>query len=704
MELKKLLKPRSLAVVGVSERDTLGGLTAKMLVSYSGDRMADVYFINPKYESLLGYKCYPSLSSLPEEIDLVIIATPKETVEGLLKEAHGKGARGAVVYASGYGETGKPEDREDEKRLIQLCRELDMALMGPNCAGYLNFVDRVFSFGFMVDASGEQGKVGLAAQSGQICMSMLDSPKTSFSYMISSGNSKVVSVEEYLNFLVDDDDTKVVAAYLEGVGNPRLFIDVLIKASKKRKPVVILKAGGSEKGARVASSHTGSMAGSSAAFDALFRKYGAIRVNDMEELIGVSSALAAMPSLPRKNAVSAVNASGGETAISADAGSLYGMEFPDFEPETIEKLKKILPDYATPQNPLDTTAMICYDADVYKSALEAVAADKNIELIIIGYTIVEDEKTADPSMYTMTEGIEKFMASGNKKPVLMMPYVESGRVSAIVKRLNQAGVPVLPPPMYAYSCIRHIMTYAAWLKTRESRTFDTALPMRHDGKRRALSELESKKFLMEYGINCGTGYLAKNRGEALKYAEKTGYPLVMKIESADILHKSDAGAVRLNIETPEQVCTSFDEIMDNARAYKPNAEINGVLIQKMLRQGTEIIIGVTVDEQFGPMVLVGFGGIYVELFKDVALYPAPLNKAEALEMIHTLKASKLFYGFRNAPELDADALAETLVSVGRFAADNKDRLLELDINPLFVYEKGEGVAAADALLVFRDRV
>ncbi len=701
MDVNKLLRPKKIAIIGASEKENLGGLTVRMFIDRCQARWDDVYLVNPKRDKIFNKKCYHSVSELPEKIDLVVIATPKSTVEELLRESVKKGAKAAVVYASGYGETGNQNDIADEESLKKLCIELDIALMGPNCAGYINFVDRVFPFGFIVPTRDKPGKVGLIAQSGQVCMSLLDSPKADYSYLISCGNSKIVKIEDYLEFLVNDAATKVVAAYIEGITQPDKFVKVLKKAVKIKKPVVILKAGRSEKAAKIAASHTGSMSGSDKSYDALFRKYGVIRVADMEELVGVSSALSAMPTLPKKNAFASVSASGGETTISADVSSLFGLNFPDFEIETIEKLKNILPSYSTPRNPLDTTAMVCYDPDIYASVLDTVLSDVNVEMLVIGFTIGANEDNVEPSVEAMTKGIEQFMASGNTKPVAILPFIESGRAQKYIYRLAEAGVPVLPPPIYAYKIIKYILEYSLWLQKSSIRTLSIASPNNYDGDRVALSEHESKKLLKDYGVNVSNEAIATSSEQAVKLANEIGYPIVMKIESSDILHKSDAGGVKLNVKNAEEVEKYYSEILENAKAYKADAKINGVLVQEMLPKGMEVIIGVNTDPQFGPMVLFGTGGIFVEVFKDVSLYSVPFGRAEALEMINSLKSSKMFYGYRGQDELDVDALADTLVAVSNFAVDNKDTLLEMDINPLFVYPKGSGVSAADGLIVLK---
>jgi acetyltransferase len=700
MNLNKLLRPKKVAIVGASEKENLGGFAVRMMMEHGKARYDDFYLVNPGRDRVFDKECYHSLGELPEDIDMVMVATPKYTVEAILKDAHAKGAGGAVVFASGYGETGKPEDIEAERSLKALCKELDMALMGPNCAGYMNFVDEMLAMGFLTTTREKPGKVGLISQSGMICTLLLDSDKVDFSYVISCGNSKIVEVVDYMDFLVDDEDTKVIASYIEGISDAGKFVKVLEKAAKKKKPVVLLKVGRSPEGEKAAASHTGSLSGSDKSFEAIFDKFGVIRVDDLEDLAGVSNMFATLDKLPTGSSVVSVNGSGGETGISSDVGFQYGIDYPKFSEETKRELGKALPDYATINNPLDTTATICYDTDIFAESMEIIAGDPAFDLVVVGITVV-DELT-DLCVKHMSEGLAKYKADNEcSKPVIVVPAVESGRMREYVDMLRHAGIPVMPPTYYAYKHIKMLLDYVSWQASSEKRTFEVAIPDNLSGDSMALSEHDSKEMLAEYGVPVPPEMIAKSEIEAVGYAKEIGYPIVMKIESSDILHKSDAGGVKLNINTDEAAKDNFSLIMDNAKAYDPEARINGILMQKMLPKGMEVIIGVNNDPTFGPMVLLGLGGVFVELFKDVALYPAPFGMEEAKMMIDSLKASKMFYGFRGDAPKDVEALAETLVKVSKFAVEKKDSLVELDINPLFVYEKGKGVAAADGLIVVK---
>ena len=698
MNLNKLLKPTSVAVIGASEKEGFGGDVCRNILSYVEDR-SHVYFIHPKRDSVFGVPCYKSISDIPENVDLMVICTSQKTVIPLLQEGAKKGVGGAVVFASGYGEVGTAEGKQNEAELIAAAKELDIAVMGPNCAGFVNYIDNVQAFAFISAKRDRKGSVGVVSQSGQLCLSMMDDPGMRFSYNISAGNGKIVQMEDYMDFLVDDEDTKVVSIYIEGVKNTDKFAAVLKKAAEKRKPVVILKAGRSAKGGAIAASHTGSLSGSDASFDAVLKKFGAIRVDDLEELIAMSLMLSTMKRMPEKATFASMNLSGGETGICADVGSLNGIEYPDFTEETLKKLKEQLPSYASPNNPLDMTASLSYDADLYAGALRTVMDDPNIGMVLIGYTLLLE--IADPCIHYMYKGIEKVVQEkgGNCKPIAMIPFAENTRNPEYQEKLFQIGVPVLPPPVYAFKLLRHLADFIAYEP--ETKTLELAVGHPKSEETQALSEHESKQELKVYGVPVPDEVIVTSKEEAAQFAKNHPGPLVMKVESADILHKSDVGGVKLNVCGPEAAEKAYEEIMESVTAKRPDAHINGILTVPMLDAGVEIIIGVNNDPQFGPMIMVGMGGVFVEVFKDVALYPAPLKEEEALEMLKSLKSFKLLNGYRGTEKCDIKALCQTIVAISNYAQANKDVLKELDINPLFVYPEGKGVGVADALIVKR---
>ena len=696
MDLTKLLKPKSVAVIGASEKEGFGGDVCRNILTYMEDR-SHVYFIHPKRDQVFGVPCYKSVSDVPGNVDMMVICTSQKTVIPLLREGAAKGCGGAVVFASGYGEVGTDQGRANEKELMDTAKELGIAVMGPNCAGFVNYVDNVQAFAFISDKRDRKGSVGVVSQSGQLCLSLMDCPGMRFSYSISAGNGKIVQMEDYMDFLVEDENTRVVSVYIEGVKNADKFAAVLKKAADKRKPVVILKAGRSAKGGAIAASHTGSLSGSDAAFDAVLKKFGAIRVDDLEELMAMSLMLSTLKQMPKQATFASMNLSGGETGICADVGSLNGIEYPDFAEETLASLKEQLPSYASPNNPLDMTASLSYDADLYAGALRTVMDDPNIGMVLIGYTLLLD--IADPAIHYMYEGIEKVVKEkgDNCKPIAMIPFAENTRNPEYQEKLFNIGVPVLPPTVYAFKILRHLADFISY--TPDNKSLSLAVGQKKSNETYALSEHDSKKELGAYGVPVPKEVIVTSAEEAAEFVKNTEEALVMKVESADILHKSDVGGVKLNIHGPEEAVQAYNEIMDSVSSKRPDAKINGILTVPMLKSGVEMIIGVNNDPQFGPMVMVGMGGVFVEVFRDVALYPAPISKAEALDMLRSLKSFKLLNGYRGGAKCDIDALCDTIVSIADFASANRDTLKELDINPLFVYPEGEGVGVADALVV-----
>ncbi|SHD77666.1 acetate--CoA ligase family protein [Schnuerera ultunensis] len=698
MNISNLLQPKKIAVIGASERGgSFGGDTCRNIMDFSNP--SKYYFVNPKRTEIFGQKCYNSTDEIPTNFDMVIICTPQSSVIDILKQSKEKGCKAAVVYASGYSETGTVEGKIAEKELIETCIQLDIALLGPNCGGFINYIDNVYSFAFISEKRDRKGNVGLISQSGQLCLSLMDNPKGKFSYVISAGNSSVITMEEYLNYLVEDQNTKVVAVYLEGVSKPGIFVEALKKAAIKKKPIVVLKTGRSEKGSQISASHTGSLSGSDKTYDAIFKKFGVIRVNDMEELLSTAHLLATIKEYPKKARLASMNLSGGETIITADMAYSKGLNFPDFTKETLNKLNQMLPSYATPNNPLDMTATLSYDSKKYAKALKTVMDDPNIDMVLIGYTLLLN--IADPCIYYMTEGIEKVVKEGNTKPMAMIPYIENTRNPEYTERLEKAGVPILPPVVYAMEILKKFSDFVEY--NSENHTLELALPKNTRLKtKKFLSEHESKTMLAKAGIPVPKEQIAKTKEEAYEIAKETGYPLVMKIESADIPHKSDVGGVKLNIKSEKELGQAFDEIMNNVVKNAPEAKINGILVQEMLSKGLELIVGVNNDPIYGPMVLCGLGGVFVEIFKDVALYPAPLNHIEAMNMIKSLKAYPLLTGYRSSEELDIEALTDLIVKVSDFAVKNKDKVVEVDINPVFLYEKGKKLSVADALILIQE--
>lgn len=693
MNLDKLLKPKSIAIVGASDKDGFGGDTCRNLFGFT-QKTDRIYLVNPKRDELFGRQCYHSLADIPDEIDLCILCTPQSTVCSILEQAASKGCGGAVVFASGYSETGA-EGREREQELRQLAHRLDIALMGPNCAGFANYIDEVMAFAFQFEKRERQGGIGMISQSGQLCLSALDYPQMNFSYIISSGNSCGVSVEDYLSFLVDDDDTRVVLAYIEGVRDPKKLVDAFSRAAKKHKPIVVLKTGRSQKSQQLAASHTGSLAGSDKAISAIFERYGIIRTNNIQEFFSTAAALSALSLLPGGSNCSFMCVSGGEAGVTADLAEQFGIGVADIGEETEKTIKSLLPGYATVNNPLDMTASIAYDEAKFASALSALLCDPAVDCVCVCYTITDE--IFDTTVIHMTNSICSLDKAIRTKPIFWLPFVEHTRHKDTLEKLTEQGVPVLPSSSCGFEVLGHIIDFSSFVYE----DFSAALPEEAiHSKRISLSEYESMEFLRSNGIKVPEQAVAADAQAARMIARRFGYPLVCKVNSPDILHKSDIGGVMLNLNSEDEVAQAFEQIMQNAAKHRPEARVNGVLIKPMLKSALELIVGVNRDQQFGPMLMVGLGGVFVEVFRDVKLAPAPISEAGALELLRSLKGFKLLTGYRGAKRCNIDALVKFIVEIGELAADKKDSLCEMDLNPIFVDEFG--VTIADALVVCQE--
>lgn len=690
MDLNKLIKPRSVAVIGASEKEGFGGDTTRNLLKFSGN-LDRIYLVNPKRDTIFDRKCYHSVTEIDDTVDLCIICTPKKTVIPLLREAATKGCGGAVVFASGYGETG-PAGKADEEELISEANKLGIAVMGPNCAGFANFIGHIFCFAFLVEERNRSGNIGFISQSGQIILNGLDTPGMGFSYVVSSGNSCNVKVEDYLQFMVDDPDTKVVAAYLEGISQPAKLTAALAKAAKIKKPVVVLKTGKSQKSQQLAASHTGSLSGSDAVVRAVMRKYGVVEAEDLQELIGIANAFSWLDTLPKGDGTVFMNVSGGEAGITAELAEEYSINLAEFSDKTHKTLSGLVPDYGSVNNPFDMTAGIGYNTPVLVEALKAIAADQGVDMIVLGYNLTPE--IFDATMSHMVDAVRIFKEEGGKKPVFWLPFNEHTRNAECAETLKKCGVPLLSTGIYGFRAIKAIQNFAQ----SEYEDVPVSLPDKELGSSsQALSEYASLCFLRDNGIDIPPQAVADTVERALAEGKKLGYPLSCKVHSADILHKSDVGGVKLNIKTPEELTAAYKAIMASVKEKCPAAKVEGVLLKPMLKQGVEMIIGINNDKQFGPTVMIGMGGVFVELFKDVQLATAPLSKKQAEAMIRKLKAFPLLDGYRGSKKCDVNALVNLLVKISEMAAANKNSIKELDLNPVFVTD--EGVALADALLI-----
>jgi acyl-CoA synthetase (NDP forming) len=541
------------------------------------------------------------------------------------------------------------------------------------------------------------GGVGIAAQSGSIAATMAHTGYVNIAYAISSGNGNVAILEEFAEFLVDDAHVKVVSLYLEGVKDAGIFTRALRKAAQKRKPVVILKAGRSEKGASSAASHTGNLAGSRKAYEGVFKKFGVIVVDDLEQLICMSQMLSILDGhYPEKPTFGAITLSGGENVIYADLADQYGVLLPDILDSTKEEMRHYLPAFATPKNPLDATTALFRNEDKVIGLMKAFEKDPNIGGVLLGGTL--GLKFSD-IWKIFCESIVKAKENGCSKPAFLSPPREGAIHVEYRKIVENGGIPLLSSVGTGMKCLNRLAAFVTYSPVKKTLKVATPDSNKKGKDSYALSEFESKKEFEGFGVSVPVQKVAGNVNDLKGILKDMQYPVVLKINSRDILHKSDAGAVKLNVNNQAEAVTAYDEIIANVAKHAPDAKHEGVLVEEMAPKGVETIIGVTNDHQFGPMLLVGLGGVFVEVFQDVVTYPVPLNKEEAFDMIRQLKGFKLLNGYRGEAPCDVDALAEVMVKVSDYAYKYKDEIKELDLNPVFVYPEGKGVCAVDALIV-----
>lgn len=710
MNLDRLLKPKAIAIVGANEKPGSFGNYSAINANQNSEEI-NVYFVNSRADEILGRKAYRSLSELPEVPDSIMLVTPKKTIPGLLEEAGRLGVAGAIIVAAGYSEEGTEQGRIDEQEIVAIARKYDMAVMGPNCTGFVNNIDKVKMWGMAgTDFDMNKRKTGIAffAQSGTMAIHAISCSYVDISYVFSMGNSVILKLEDVMEYVVEDPQVTMLCLYLEGVRDGRRFMNVLKRARELKKPVVIHASGMSKKGAVAAASHTGNLASSRGVYQAVCDKYGVILVESIDEFLCAANVLSAWRGkMPKGGRIAAVNGSGGENAVCADLGELYGVPMPDLTPETVEKLKEVLPVFASPRNPLDMTAITSDTDRVCIETMKILGEDPNVDAIaftIAQFAEMNDKERAQAEVFGESLNDRygrpsvKYSQMEGSVPVMVIPQLEDRRDAEWRMKLREAGIPILATSHIGYKVLGNICRYLEYAE--DEHLLKNAAPEKPlSGSVIQHTEAESKAMLAGAGVPFPKEKIAGSREMLAAELEGLHFPLVMKISSPDIAHKTEAGGVRLGIDSLEKAETAFDQIMASCADYKPGAKLDGVLVQEMAPAGTEMIVGVTSDRQFGPMLMVGMGGVFTEVFKDAAIAPCPVNKAEAINMINSLKAVKLLDGYRGTKPCDKDALAEIMTAVSEYAYEHRGTLKEMDLNPVIVYEDGQGAVAVDALII-----
>jgi 4-hydroxybutyryl-CoA synthetase (ADP-forming) len=687
------LSPKSIAVIGASDKQGSVGraITSNIMNGYKGI----VYPISPTRETVFDQKAYKSVLDVPDSVDLAVVITKNTIVPVVLEECGKKNIKGAIVITAGFKEVDE-EGKKLEQKLKDIATKYGVKVIGPNCLGVMNLEPQTMMNSTFLKITPKSGKIALVSQSGAICAALVEDASAQgigFSAVVSMGNKADMTEIDVLKMLADHEQTEVIVMYLEDMGDGQEFLKVCKQITKNnKKPILVLKSGRSPEGAKAAMSHTGALMGSDEIYDAVIKQSGAIRVDTMEELFDYATAFSKQP-LPTEGDLVIVSNAGGPAIISTDSCSKLGIKMAKIE-EIRPKIDAVIPPWGSSRNPVD----IVGDADFnrFENVLNEVLAHKNVGSVISMCT---------PSATLDYDKLAEVIVKMSKKYKKTMLASLMGLDEGITNREILANGDV---PYYTYAegsirALKAMLRFADWIKTPEgnisefdvdkekaSKVFDR---VKEEGRTNLLEE-EGLEILRAYGFPLPKSILAKTEDEAVEAANKIGYPTVMKIASPQIVHKSDAGGVKVNLSNDEEVRDAFKIIVDNAKKYDDKAEIKGVLIVEMVKGGKEMIIGSKLEPGFGPVVMLGMGGIYVEILKDVTFRLAPFTDQEANDMISSIKTKKLLQGVRGEKPSDVEKLSECIQRLSQLVTDFRE-IKELDMNPVLVMEKGKGCKILD---------
>jgi len=696
--IDKMLNPRSIAIVGASPKGGYGGRLLNAVMK-AKDRVR-IYPVNPNYPEINGMQSYPSVTALPEAPDLVGIVVPYSQVLPVLQESHAKGAGSAVVISAGFAERGIDARLDLQRKVGAFARESGLRMAGPNCLGLANVKNNIWPTASSRTLGGLTGPIGLVCQSGATAfgpflLRAVDSG-IGLSYIISTGNETDLDFSDFARYLLDDPDTRVIAGFVEGFKDVRKFIAVAQLAAERGKPIVLIKIGRSESGARAARSHTAALTGADALYDAMFKQYGVIRVEDYDDLLETSQLLAHQRK-PMKRGISVVSHSGGISSLTADMCGLAGLDLPQLSDKARDGINAVVKEFGWAANPADVTGFS--RSEQFPQIMQHMIAEPEVGTLVVASAGAGNQVDQVIALRDATDKNVAFF------------WTASRQDKGALDKLKAANIPIFYTPAKLAGGLRKLVDYHEWRDQRQANGVASAPALTTEQKqeidaaralgRSALSENQSKRLLAAWDIGSTREVAAASADAAVVAADKLGYPVVLKIDSPDILHKTEAGGVRIGLASAAAVRTAHAEIMASAARYAPGATLAGVLVQEMVTGGVETIVGVSYDPQLGPMLLFGSGGVLVEVFGDVSHRHCPITRAQALAMIAETKGAKMLQGFRGKPACDIDALADTLVRVSHLAAQLEGTLAELDINPLVVLPAGQGVKALDALVVIR---
>ncbi len=693
MTLDPVFRPRAVAIIGASRTPGKVGyvLTENLITSRYDGR---IFPVNPNAEKILGLRCYPSVLDVPGDVDLAVISIPSKYVLQVAEECGEKGVKALIVISAGFKETGH-EGAVLERKLVEVVKKYGMRMQGPNCLGLINTATSLnISF---AAAMPRKGGIGFISQSGALGTAVLDwvlKEDIGFHSFISLGNKADLDEVDFIEAMGEDETIGVILLYLESIERGRKFLDVSAKVVEK-KPVIILKGGTSTAGARAAGSHTGALVGSFLTYKTAFDKAGVILADSIEELFNYAVAFTEQP-LPKGEGIAIVTNAGGPGILATDLSEKLGLRIAGLSSDVRNRLRENLPAAAATGNPVDVLGDA--RADRYKFALEEVIRDERVNATVILLT----PQAMTESLAT-AEGIVEIQRRFSSKPIVCI-FMGGNLVTEAKEHLRRNDIPCFDFPSEGIKTLSAMYNYARFLKEPDypparfrdvdpKKVEEVLEVARKDGRVVLLSN-EAAQVVEAYGIRIPESRIAQSADEAAIYAEGLGYPAVLRIVSPDILHKTDVGGVILNLNSADQVRSAFNGIMTSVSRFMPRARIYGVMVYHMIPKGREMIIGMSQDVQFGPLVMFGLGGIYVNFLKDVSFRLAPLSEPEVCEMMEETKAYTLLKGIRGEPPSDIEALKRTILRVGQLVWDFP-QIVEMDINPVIVYGEGEGCVALD---------
>jgi acetyltransferase len=666
--------------------------------------------INPKRDQILGIKAYPSVTKVPDPIDVALIIVDRKYVLNSLKECAEKGIKSSIIISAGFQEA-DDEGKELEAKLTKFANETGLRICGPNCAGLANIKDSIV-ISLLREEGREMlgGNVGFVSQSGALMMALAGvarDKEIGLSYIVSTGNECDLEVSDFMHYMIEDPNIKVITAFVEGFKDVHKFIRVADLAIEKKKPMVILKVGRSELGENAAASHTGHLTGSDSAYNALFKQKGVIRAVDTDELFEITKIFSA-GKLPNGDGVIILTSSGGTGSLTADLCGDLGIPLPDVTGSTLDELLGIegLLTFGKLANPVDIRGQ---GMGIIKQVLPPILKDKKFSIILICLAF----STVGPGLAQKIAPDIIELSKSTDKPIVVL-WIGRKKKESITglecgfETLEQNGIPVFEKPL---TCLRAIKALIEWNQfhfLREEGVKAEKVPLKVDkkdiskilvNKEGPLNEFQSKKLISLYGIPITREKLATSIEEAKKIANEIGFPIVLKVMSHDITHKTDAGIVALNIGNEGKLEACYREILENAKRYSPQAVIQGVLVQEMVEEGIEVIVGMSQDPQFGPIIMFGLGGTAVEVLKDVSFRVPPIIRLDAEQMIKEVKSYKILEGIRGKKMADIDSIIDIIMKLSQLSLELKDSVAELDINPLIVFERGKGAKAVDALVI-----